>query len=162
MHGSGPTEAIVCPAKGANVIAHAREGMIADDLDVAIAEIADGIVLDSTIYTLPGPPDRKAPKKITPKEVDLKLEVNIYGRHSGKQNGIIKGFASQTIPYTNKSWVTLHDLIAVEKISEGGDSGAVAVTNSGAVVGMVVGGDDKQSYLIPIGRILSHLKVQIA
>ena len=67
----------------------------------------------------------------------------------------------QTIQYNNKTSITLQGLLSVSKISDEGDSGAVATTNRGEVIGMVIGGDDTYSYLVPIRSILKRLEIEI-
>lgn len=58
-------------------------------------------------------------------------------------------------------YATLTDLICLDRVATGGDSGAVCVTNNSKLVGIVVGSDQMFTYLIPVWKILNYFNATL-
>ena len=50
-------------------------------------------------------------------------------------------------------------MIVTTKISQGGDSGATVVDSNNRVIGLLVGGNKRHSYVIPISTIINKLDI---
>ncbi len=165
---------VVCPCLyddennvSTNVIANITEGVITPYVDAAIAKLKRrGSILDLD--------DLKNPTEIYEvKAGDMDKKVlQMRGRVSSANKGKIKHISSDPpIDYKfiskdgkrviRKTTINMKELIQTEKISEKGDSGGPVFTEDGKVVGIIVGGSQEYSYIIPIKSILNRLFVSV-
>ena len=95
------------------------------------------------------------------------LKVYLYGANTGASEGIITSlYSSPKITYNVDDEFTIVDVIAVSNngnsLTQGGDSGACVVDGSRSVVGLVVAGNSKTTYVMPIQTLLTKLNVELA
>ncbi len=137
---------------GTNDVGYVVEGKMDIENDFAVGIVRKGIKVDNGKLTL----------GIVPMSFGFVFPENkgdiltICGRTSGISKGKIKSHsASQTISYF-RSTVSqyIHGLIEVEKFSEGGDSGTVAINEKNEIIGLIVAGNTDSSYILPIQDFL--------
>jgi hypothetical protein len=100
----------------------------------------------------------------------LMTRVRMFGKTGEVSNGVIINFRSTRpilIGYKDGDF-PLTNLILISKdvnnrvgISSDGDSGALVVDNNNRAIGMVVAGNEKFTYLIPMSDIARKLKATI-
>ncbi len=95
------------------------------------------------------------------------LKVYIYGAKSGAKEGIITSLYNEIkITYNSSDEFTIVDTIAISNnglsITEGGDSGSCVVDSKNNVIGLVVAGNSKTTYVQPIQTLLYKFKVKLA
>ena len=92
--------------------------------------------------------------------------VFLYGAVSEEQSGTVTSIYNDIkIRYSdNKKWM-LTNMISVSEngkaISTGGDSGCVVVDGQRKVIGLVVAGNSRTTYVMPIKTLLNKMKVQL-
>lgn len=94
------------------------------------------------------------------------LKGYIYGAKSGAKEGTITSLYNEIkITYNSNEEFTIVDTIAISNngnsISNGGDSGACVVDSKNNVIGLVVAGNSKTTYVLPIQTLLSKFKVKL-
>ena len=95
------------------------------------------------------------------------LKGYIFGAKSGAKEGIITSLYNEIkITYNSTDEFTIVDTIAISNngmsITQGGDSGACVVDNKKNVIGLVVAGNSKTTYILPIPTLLSKFNVKLA
>ncbi len=140
-----------------NQIATARRGILNKFKDVAIAEISNP------------PANRSIPGigipngSFSPSINNLNDAIKMNGSISNLRKGKLKGIGvSQTIEYLNKSRkIKIKGLLKIDIVSNPGDSGSAVLNNLDEVIGILVGSDNKASYLIPIEKCLSPYNLSL-
>lgn len=139
------------------------DGFIDEEIDAALIAL-DEAVTPNLMIPLIG--HVTGPRDLTCLDIKNKLPVFMYGSQSTFQSGRCTEIMKQAIINYGTASRTLQNLIVVENdghaISQGGDSGSWVVDERNAAIGMVVGGGDAFTLVIPISRILSKLQVTIA
>ncbi len=89
--------------------------------------------------------------------------VKMYGARSGEQSStVVSVNSSQVFKYNNGAIrKKIINLIELERCSNPGDSGSPVLIGN-AIIGILVGADNKSTYIIPIKRILDFLNIKIA
>jgi hypothetical protein len=108
--------------------------------------------------------------KVSEKDVNS-VEVMLCGARSGKvKRGVIaKVDCIVPVAYVDET-VTMEGLISISEkmngedtsITKEGDSGAIILDSNWNVLGMIVAGDEKFSYAIPMEPILERMAMEIA
>lgn len=135
------------------------DGMIDEDVDAALIALDPRIMPDPRIPALGMV---SGTRDITCLDIKNKLPVFMFGATSFLQSGQCTDIMKKvTLNYGFESR-TLQNLIVVQNngkaISTGGDSGSLVVDSRNAAIGMIVGGTDTHTLLIPINRVLSKFK----
>ena len=150
--------AVISPSledSGTINIGHVIKGKMDDENDFAIARlIKKGEVDNGKNKTL----------QTTLSEFGFVFHENIgetltiCGRSSGiGQNTIKSHFAPQTIFYFGEQVKQFFKgLIEVEKFSVGGDSGGVVINEKNQVVGLLIAGNSKSSYVLPVREFINN------
>jgi hypothetical protein len=94
------------------------------------------------------------------------LKVYIFGAKSGFNEGIVTSLYNEIkIKYSANDVFTIVDTIAVSNngnsISQSGDSGSCVVDEKNNVIGLVVAGNSKTTYILPIKTLLNKLNVKL-
>ena len=87
--------------------------------------------------------------------------VDLYGSFSGKKSGRIISVNSSQFFKINGVKYRKEDLIQMERISQGGDSGSLVLLDD-LLIGILLGADNTATYVIPIERILHFFNLKIA
>lgn len=88
------------------------------------------------------------------------LSVSFCGAKSGLiENKLIKGCHAIQSVNTPAGKLVFSDLIQIERCSDFGDSGAPVVDQYNRLIGIVEGGDNKYTYIIPIQNIINRIKI---
>lgn len=159
---------VISPSKednGGTVLANIREGCLGDGLDVAIAELTDNNLLANRIFGTEIFLKSKIIVGLSHVRRDYK--VSLVGRTSGRQNGFLDShFTKAYIKYPTTQdpnhKVEFKGIIKTCKISNPGDSGAAVFDNNNNVIGILFAANDSFSYILPIQRIFSRLKITFA
>jgi hypothetical protein len=135
-----------------------------DEVDVAVMRAVNDIEISPAISGI-GTPFYS--RTITPNDKAKKLKVVMKGSVSGYREGIIIDDSSKVkISYTDGSVNEFRKLIKVSgtshsTFSQPGDSGSFVLDTNNYLIGMVVGGYENTSYLIPIETILKKTKTKL-
>jgi hypothetical protein len=123
----------------------------------ALAECHDSIPLSSEIFGI-GPVTSVADTAL----VKVGDAVKIAGRTSGIRMGQVTAVrVTATIAVELSGTSLFGDLITLDGITAGGDSGAPVVTADGKLLGMVFAGSPQITYVMPVANILGALDVQL-
>ncbi|HLF64184.1 MAG TPA: hypothetical protein VI603_10540 [Saprospiraceae bacterium] len=148
--------------KEPQIIGHVTEGRFDNFIDAAIAELTeDGKSLINQYFDNNGVP--KGIRVVSAKDAKARILVKLVGKTSKLQLGnLVHHYQKVTFfPKSPAGLDRLFDLIVTSKISDKGDSGATVVDASNNVIGMLVGGNDNHSYVIPINTILNRMNLTI-
>ncbi len=149
------------PKDGAGeLIAHVKEGALSPTMDAAIAMIDNNILVDSIPYeTFEKPTEIR---KLNDND-EKTLSVKLIGRTSNVQFGrVIENWTFTNLKYSNSNLKhSISGVIMTTKISKSGDSGAAVFDREGKVIGIVVSGNSKYTYIIPITRIFNNLNLEL-
>lgn len=142
-------------------IAEVSEGILNHQMDVALAKISEQNLLQNVFYNYNGRVNGIT--HISSGDI-RKRKVYLFGRSSGKSSGVIKDNYQGLVylkGYPEKALKggELWNLIVTSKISEKGDSGAAVVDANNRVIGILVGGNSKSSYVIPISTIINKFNI---
>jgi len=147
-----------------SLVGNIIDGLIGDDVDAALIALEPDVVPNLLIPQI-GQLDPH-PRDITPLDLENRLPVFMFGGESNLQHGRCMNIMKRAIINYGFESKVMENLIVVQNegraISKGGDSGAWVVDEHNAAVGMVIGGGDAFTLVIPISRILSRFKVSIA
>jgi hypothetical protein len=125
-----------------------------DDIDVAIARIADPSVISNQ---LPGLGTISGLRKI--ESNDVGLSIKMVGLMSGLQEGVVNNVGiSMPSPIGQ---AVFHDLVEISIVTASGDSGSPVVNNALKIAGIIVGGTPSVSYMIPMDIILDTFKCDL-
>lgn len=91
----------------------------------------------------------------------------LHGARTGASHGIITSIYNEIkITYNSTEEFTIVDTIAISRneqaITETGDSGACVVDDQNNVLGLVVAGNSRTTYILPIQTLLKKLNVELA
>ena len=142
-----------------------RNGCLGENLDVAIAEIGDSSFLDNRIF---GTNIRPSSKIIVGKShVRKDYPVSLVGRTSGRQNGFLeshhtKVFINSPTAHDQDNMIEFNGILKTCKISDPGDSGTAVFDKEGNILGLLFASNDIFSYVLPIQKIFSKLKITFA
>lgn len=94
------------------------------------------------------------------------LKAFLAGNTSGAQEGTVTAIYNEIkITYASQEEFTIVDTISISNnglaLTQGGDSGACVVDANRNVIGLVVAGNSKSTYVMPINRLLAKLEVQL-
>jgi hypothetical protein len=152
---------IVCPGaftdRDRTPIGSVTEGMLNGDdgLDVALAEI------DHKHSIFQPPSVHRKIRHLRKKHRDGTYRIQSWGRLSWNRTSVIKDFfVPHRISYPHGD-VWVQGLIEVDRLADAGDSGAVAVNLDDELIGIIVATNKRFSYLIPIDRVLTELRVEL-
>jgi hypothetical protein len=87
--------------------------------------------------------------------------ILLYGSYSGKQSGIIISVNSSQIFRLNGKNYFKENLIQLGKISNAGDSGCPVLLDN-SLIGILIGADNKYSYVLPIQRIFNYFNLKLS
>lgn len=134
-------------------------------LDAALVRLDAGASVSAAIPSLGLP---RPARYIRHTEIN-KTKVRIHGAKSKRRNGVVSGVhCTVKIKYGHQQYWSLEKLIKItstepgRSFSRGGDSGSVVLDEQGHAVGMIVAGNTKVSYAIPLKNILKHFKITLA
>lgn len=165
---AGATEnAVISPGelhrtKDPQIIGHITEGRFDGFIDAAIAELTeDGKSLINQYFDNNGVP--KGVRVVSAKDAKARIQVKLVGKTSKLELGkLVHHYQKVTFfPKSPAGLDRLFDLIVTSKISGKGDSGATVVDASNNVIGMLVGGNENSSYVIPINTILNRMDLKM-
>lgn len=133
-----------------------------DEMDVALITI-DPEKFEEIFNSIPEINEPLGVRTLVEDEKNVK--AFLYGAQSGYQSGIITSTkASAVIKYSTDTFKIVK-LLTIQNsgsaISKKGDSGCIVVDEHNAVIGIVVGGDHSDTYVIPIQKMLTKLKVKL-
>lgn len=163
-----PQQSEEIAAAGNGTIAKLVAGIRTNRLDSAIAEIPPGVDIEETL------PDGKkisGYRTLTPSDVHYSIPLWVKGHNMDHpcRARLCELDFDACVGYADGGAHWLEDLIVITDLSTGsataptkrGDSGAIVYDGSAKAVGMVVAGDDKYTYAIPIARVLSQHNVSL-
>ena len=87
--------------------------------------------------------------------------VKMQGSVSGTTNGKILGVGVSINGNKYGNAIELKNLIVTDLFSQRGDSGSVVFDSNLKVIGIIVGGDDRYTYVISITSILGYFKANL-
>lgn len=133
------------------------------EVDAALIRI-DPQVLEDISNSVPEMSTPQKPRALTNDEVG-KVPAIFCGAGSGAKSGPVSSlYADVKISYNGNEF-QLINLIAISDrgkgLSKRGDSGSVVLDDDSNVLGLIVGGSDKVSYVIPINTLLKRMEVQL-
>ncbi len=143
-------DVILIDHRGNQFNAFLQEGFF-DDIDAAIARVADSSIVGNEIPGLGGPTGA-----LTVQSSDIGLPIQMAGLVSGLRQGEVT-----RVGITLKSPIgnaLFQDLIETSIISRDGDSGSPILNDALRIIGILVGGTLSFSYIIPIDKILNAFK----
>jgi len=158
-------EQIVDPTNHEAVIGTLVEGIRTPEVDVAICTIENNVseMPDVTATSI---------RLLKEKNDYHKVRFQFWGATSKKTDCYVRSLnyklsLSYPISSTKNEYFSLNNLIIVNNAagltpSKPGDSGAILTDEENRVVGMLVGGDSEQSYIIPITTVLDSMSLEIA
>ncbi len=133
------------------------------EIDAALIEVNPEKVSDI---------EKRVPKMGTPAKSrtlmsdDIGVKVSLYGAGSQFNQGTVTGLYSDIkISYGTESFQIINLITAANKgsaISKKGDSGSCVLDENNNVVGILVAGNSKESYIISIDTLLTKLDIEIA
>lgn len=137
--------------------------------DIALVELEKSFNL---VQNLIGNVRLAPARAVTLADVEKKTPVELIGAQSQRQSGVIVSMASQMAVFyeLDQTEITFQNLLAIARedngnwrtISQKGDSGAVIVDkNDNKVLGMIIAGNDRFSYGIPMTSILDLLNMKV-
>lgn len=113
----------------------------------------------------------KAIRPLSPLDEALETPVKLKGmtNNSIKVGVIYNDCINVKLKYSDGRW-ELKELFSITKrvnghfqsITTSGDSGSIVLDSNNYVIGMIVGGDDKFSYAIPMNKIADRLGIDLA
>lgn len=135
------------------------------EIDAALIEV-DPAKRQQIMNTMP---QKGAPNKArTLVKADTnKVQGFMFGAGSNTPTDgtVISVYADPKIKYGNKEFQFIN-LIKLSKnglaISRGGDSGSVVFDSNNNIIGLVVGGNSRETYAMPIDTLLAKLNVELA
>lgn len=143
----------------ANVIGKVTEGKFNEFMDCAIAELNDDLDVKRRICRIDQEPSGTI--IIRSEHTKPRLTVFMSGRTSQFRSAKIKSaYTSTDVTYSFGKF-TLNGLISTTPLAKEGDSGAVVFDEDCKVVGIVVARSSSDTYIIPIGAILTAFKVKL-
>lgn len=165
-HPSHPWEGVTDPPRHATLLGETETGVIAtlvrglrsSWVDAAVARPEPGIELRPGIAGL-GIPGQ--PSTVWQSDVDRR-PVEVRGAFTRPAKGMIRGKnVAAVLDYGGGEVAELFDLILIDRLTGPGDSGALVLDEQDRSIGIVVGIDDRNTYVIPITGVLNALRVQI-
>jgi len=141
------------------------DGVLTNEVDAAIAKIAQGDLLNQTFFddnnqsfTVSGefPYDQLAKG----------LKVETFGCVSGHRTGTVTDIKAQKtiVRIAGPGYAfkfTFNKLIELACPCLDGDSGAPAMTADGRVIGIVIAGNSKQTFIVPFPFIKTALNIEL-
>ncbi len=137
------------------------------EMDAALIEIDEDRV--QIINSVPKMGNPQKPRQLFNSDAG-NVEAFIFGAKSGIEKGAIsKGmvtsiYNSVKITYSDDEF-TIINTIAISNngkaVSQGGDSGACVLDSDNNVLGLVVAGSYRTTYILPINTLLAKLNVQL-
>ncbi|QEH35016.1 hypothetical protein OJF2_35610 [Aquisphaera giovannonii] len=134
--GGGPEDAVARLSRPAD----AAPGTAPDKRSVALAGILPGVEVQNVVPGL-------GPIVGVADEVGPGTAVVLVGRGSGMKRGKVLAIES--------------DFIRIERISSVGDAGGPVLTQDGRLIGLLWGGSEDASLVVPIGPLLEKLEVEL-
>lgn len=145
-----------------------------------IGELQEGIRnvwLDAAIIKLESPDNKMPVSDMLAMESPTRVyqvtanaikntDAVLLGSVSGRRVGVVTSVNhSVCISYPEDKW-ELQDLFSIQSydgrpFSKKGDSGSLVVTPKGDILGIVVAGNAKRTYAIPISRILARFNLEL-
>ncbi len=135
-----------------------EEGIISHEIDVAFVEFP--IAPDHRLNILP---DNKrvegkvATRPLPPSIINREVTVYSYYNQMGQTTRITD---NSSILHINEN-IFFEDVLQLEKVTKGGDSGGLVLAMNMAVLAIIVGGDNDSSYAIPFFKIDDFKNVDI-
>jgi hypothetical protein len=127
-------------------------GTISHEVDVSFTEvfIEPGIELNRL------PDDNRISGRLSGRGIPASMigkNIRVYSFYN-KSGAGAKIKSNSSVLYTANDAVYFQDIIQISpKVTQGGDSGGAVLTESNAIVGIIVGGDSSYSYAIPFYKI---------
>ncbi len=157
---------VVCPGLDTNLrgikLGKVAEGCLTDFTDSALVDLDEELSLDDEIHEI-GDIENKT-RAIDDRDVDV-LQVKFCGAFSGLvEDKYVRGYGIKKKGKYPRAVSPhfLHQLILIDKCSDNGDSGAAVMDKDNRVIGIVVGSDSHNTFVIPIQSVKSaHKQFQI-
>lgn len=131
-------------------------GKIDEFVDAGVALLEDPGSLEEEIDFLGKPVGKYA---VIADDVNS-LSVSFCGAKSGLvPDKLIKGCHAIQSVNTPAGKIVFNDLIQIERCSDFGDSGAPVIDQYKRLVGIIEGGDNEYTYIIPIQNIINRIKI---
>jgi hypothetical protein len=133
------------------------------EMDAALIEIEEAQVNDINNFL----PSRGQPKGIRSlyKDDINKVVVVLNGARSKSQRGKLAGvYCDIKIQYESDEF-TLINMLSISNenttMSQGGDSGSVVMDTENNIIGLVVAGNDQQTFVMPIQVIFQKMNIEL-
>lgn len=133
------------------------EGRIDNTIDVAFVEVPDAPDPDMNML---GNGIRVQGRVTNQPIPDSFVGRGVYVFSNHHPQGISSVITSVTAAVGNSS-VNFSDLLQIQKVTSGGDSGSLVVTPNYLALAIIIGADDKYSYAIPFYQITNFKSFQI-
>jgi hypothetical protein len=147
---------------GTNIIGWVLNGQLNTESDFAIAELKHDVQFTNKFY-LPTNNSIIPTGFISIIREDKNKKVKMCGRTSEYKEGLIKShYSTQTIDYGNNITQYLKGLVEITRISKGGDSGAAVILDNNKVIGLVVGGNEESTYVLPVFDFIDNNEYKLA
>jgi hypothetical protein len=115
--------------------------------------------------TMPQVGSPKQPRALFKEDIG-QVKVCIHGARSGYVQGtLLSAYADVKLRYSDTK-MQMINLIAIgqngKSMAKPGDSGAIVLDEDNNVIGLVVGGTRRETYVMPIETLLLKMNVQLA
>lgn len=162
-----PAKSIVSPGRGdsknGGKLAELAMGMLTDELDCALAVIADPLLVTEKICNTNKIPNGLL--TLTDDHAKAHFPLNGVGRTTGLLPGETQSvFTTCTVNYEIGGKTvekTMKGLITTNQQADGGDSGAPVFDDENNIVGLLIATSTKFSYVVPIQRIFAKYSLTL-
>ena len=146
---------------GAAVFGRVIEGRLDSFNDIALIELDNTETTTNTIEFIGPISGIRTLDEIKQGFHPDTITVQMFGAKSNFRQGFIHAFnARQPVNYLDGDFVhVLKGLIQTTAMSQPGDSGSAVVDTANKLVGILVAGDDKFSYILPIENVLRNFNL---
>ena len=155
-------KSVVSPGKANNpdgkIIGEIEEGVIDALVDAAIAKLSSDEILENDYYGGYGAPSYR--RDLNSEDTTNKIDLFLIGNKRMKPGKLINHYNSVTkfdyefqLPSKQKVTHLFSGLISTTIKSIPGDSGSAVYDKELNVVGILLGGNEKESFVIPISKI---------
>ncbi|MDB5089719.1 MAG: hypothetical protein JWR09_3713 [Mucilaginibacter sp.] len=162
-----PAKSIVSPgledSKNGATLGELAMGMLTDELDCALAFIADPLAVTEKLCGADKVPNGLL--TLTDDHAKAHFPLNGVGRTTGLLQGETQSvYTTCSINYEiggKRVEKTMNGLITTNKQADGGDSGAPVFDSDNNIVGILIATSTKFSYIVPIQRIFAQYSLTL-
>ena len=129
-------------------------GVFSSEIDAAFAELF--VFPDDSMNSLPDGSNVQGYSYQCPFKNSPVTVYSYYNR--GGRSTIVKNQSAVFRTGFNDKYIS--DTILIERCTDDGDSGGLVVTSTNSVLGIVTGGDNNYTYVIPYYKIINDLKIE--